>query len=109
MRESSKLPAVNTRSGLSLVASFFYGKSISQFNLEFSSWGEVFAHTNMLFNNVGRVGIDHSFLVLFLVGMRLLHEGFTSFLLKFNSGVKTKFVEFDVVNNRKLASINDSE
>jgi len=76
--------------------------------MELSKRGEVFAGTDMLFNDVGRVGINNSFLVLVSVSMSLIKESFTSFVFKLSSGVKTFFVEFNVINNSNLVSSDKS-
>jgi len=76
--------------------------------MELSKRGEVFAGSNMLFNDVGRVGINDIFLVFVSVGMSLVKERFTSFVLKLSSGVKTFFVEFNVINNSNFVSSDKS-
>jgi len=97
------------KSFLVAVSNRCWGHGINPFNLEFHEWAEVFADSNMLFNNVLRVSINNSISVLHSILVILLSEFLSSFLSKLSGIIKSFFVEVDVVDNLVSVSRSDSE
>jgi hypothetical protein len=107
LSESTELPSVDAFSSGGLVACSSWGHSVDHLNLEFSKRCEVFADTDMLFNNILRVSINNSVSVQNLVDFLLMMK-FFSFLSSIGSSpIKSTFVEFDISDNWDLIGSND--